>query len=185
MVGLITFIIIFISHLSLKGYITRINWDKLLDYQTGRKILSYEIINKVVVFLATTFIILGWPLAIFLKYSQIKKAKTFEIKRYYDKNNNIYKINKSDLIEELSITEIEVREFIFDPLNSVPAIPFGFLNNRWKDFISLLGNNDCIWSFRSELALQRGQRSIILGYVILNQDKLGRSFVTSITTQDK
>jgi hypothetical protein len=51
------------------------------------------------------------------------------------------------LLEVVDINTIPERHMVYDPLNRVPALPFGFLNAAWNDFVSKLRPDDEVHRF--------------------------------------
>lgn len=47
-----------------------------------------------------------------------------------------FAVTSQHLQEALSVVEIEARERVFDPLGTVPDLPFGHLNTAWQDFLA-------------------------------------------------
>lgn len=110
-----------------------------------------------------------WPILLYIKikgtYFAPQPAPTFAIV-------------SSDLIERFTIDAVERREMVFDPLNAVPDVPFGHLNQAWKDFIAKLGEGDQLWSFSSVWKLSFGGHELKNGYVIFTNNAIGRHFLT-------
>ena len=61
-----------------------------------------------------------------------------------------FSVKPHDLVEKLSVKQIEQKEVINDPLNSVPPLPFGHLNAEWTEFKSKCTPSAEIWSFKAE-----------------------------------
>lgn len=70
------------------------------------------------------------------------------------------KLTPEDLVEQLTVGEIEAREMITDPLGAVPAVPFGHLNCVWRKFLDGYTESDQLWSF----AKRRRSQTILTGY---------------------
>lgn len=51
------------------------------------------------------------------------------------------------LLEVVDINTIPKSHMIYDPLNRVPALPFGFLNTAWNDFFSKVRPDDEVHRF--------------------------------------
>lgn len=51
------------------------------------------------------------------------------------------------LIEVVDIHTIPNHHMIYDPMNRVPALPFGFLNTAWNDFVSKVRSDDEVHQF--------------------------------------
>ncbi len=80
----------------------------------------------------------------------------------------IFAIKQKDLVEAMSVTEVEEKEIVHDPLSAVFELPFGHLNSKWEEF---KGNYkpSTLWSFKSEYEDYSGI-SIKEGYVKLEED---------------
>jgi hypothetical protein len=90
------------------------------------------------------------------------------------------KLNKNHLEEKLSIDDIEAREFVYDPLNAVPHLPFGFHNSSWLKFkfkFKLI-EGDELWSFSAILNNEYGHPHKKRGYAILRGSKIQSCFYT-------
>ena len=99
------------------------------------KLLDKIIAPIIGVFLVVCF----WPVVIFF---QLKDLYLSHVN--YDLDDE-YKVRKSDLINHLSIDEIESRERVHDPLGAVPELPFGHLNQAWKTFREKGTEQDELW----------------------------------------
>jgi hypothetical protein len=87
---------------------------------------------------------------------------------------DIFAIKEQDLIEAMSILEVEEKEIIHDPLNAVLQVPFGHLNDKWEEFTA---NNtlSTLWSFKSEYKDYSGI-AIKEGYAKLEDDGSIKAF---------
>lgn len=92
----------------------------------------------------------------------------------------VFAVTREDLIAQVSRGEIEVKEVVTDPLNTVPPLPFGHLNPAWLHFLESVQPTDKLWSFQAEWtdALRTELRQ---GYVAVHEDGgIGPWFITSI-----
>jgi hypothetical protein len=103
-----------------------------------------RIAHKIIVpVLAGVAIICVWPVAIvFLVQSVIEHRRLAKLEE--DKK---FRIREQDLIEQLSIDEIEKRERVDDPLEGAPNEPFGHLWPVWQTFVNELSADASLWSF--------------------------------------
>lgn len=62
---------------------------------------------------------------------------------------DVFSMKKNDLIEVMSVLDIETKEIVFDPLNEVQQVPFGHLNNTWEEFKGSYSLST-LWSFKCE-----------------------------------
>jgi len=93
-----------------------------------------------------------------------------------------FKVQRERLIEPLTIEDIEYREIIHDPLNAVPAKPFGHFYPAWEKFRSQLGPVDQIWSFTAILGSYNRPRVVRSGYVTVVADVIGPFFISKLDT---
>jgi hypothetical protein len=89
-----------------------------------------------------------------------------------------FSVAHSGLVERLSISEIEQREMVTDPLGAVPDLPFGHLHPAWKKFVEGVKPSDAIWSFSMEWKYSWGAEELRAGYVIVRNDKIGAYILT-------
>jgi hypothetical protein len=82
-------------------------------------------------------------------------------------NPEVFAIKEKDLIEAMSVLEVEEKEIIHDPLNAVLPVPFGHLNSKWEDFKTNYSPSQ-LWSFKSEYKDYSGV-SIKEGYAKLEE----------------
>lgn len=85
-----------------------------------------------------------------------------------------FAIKEEDLIEAMSISEIEDKEVIDDPLNAVLKVPFGHLNNKWEEF-KVNNSPSTLWSLKSEYEDYSGV-AIKEGYAKLDNDGSIKTF---------
>lgn len=64
------------------------------------------------------------------------------------------------LQEEVSVDLVAENHLIHDPLNRVPAVPFGFLNGAWLEFISKIQPGDTVHRFE----IKEGEPCGLYGY---------------------
>lgn len=118
---------------------------ELLDaLNPERKRLSYRMLNNVVApVLASIAILFVWPAAIYLKGKAMLVAKPDSVPN----QEREFAVDRSHLMERLTVSQIEDREVVTDPLGAVPSLPFGHLNSVWKTFLQRYGTSDEVWSF--------------------------------------
>ncbi|MBA6390463.1 hypothetical protein H4J38_06660 [Colwellia sp. BRX10-3] len=97
--------------------------------------------------ISTGYLILGfivgsfiWP---FMAY--------FHVNSYLNPSfqPEVFSIKQKDLIEAMSVLDVEVKEIVYDPLNAVQQVPFGHLNSTWEEFKANYSPST-LWSFKSE-----------------------------------
>lgn len=79
-----------------------------------------------------------------------------------------FNIKQSDLIEVMSVVDVEKKEIVHDPLNAVQQVPFGHLNKTWEEFKTNYSPST-LWSFKSEFKDYSGV-VIKEGYAKLEED---------------
>ena len=89
-----------------------------------------------------------------------------------------FAVARSDLLERHSISEIEKREMVIDPLGAVPDLPFGHLHPAWRKFVATVGPTDAIWSFSAEWKPRWGPEELRAGYVIVRGNSIGAYILT-------
>lgn len=145
-------------------------WGEWRDWRTGagRADLSHAAAGAPrhrvpVEFLAPAIISLGvvlaWPLLVVLVVRSWL-APTVSVPA---KVEPTFAVAPGDLVEALTVQDIERRERVSDPLGAVPDLPFGHLNPAWRRFLDGLEPADRIWSFRTLWAPYRDP-AVHLGY---------------------
>lgn len=118
-----------------------------------------------------------WPVAM---YMIIQKSSVLDgIEELKPIEDAAFRIAMADLLEKMSVSQIESVEMIRDPLKGSPEVPFGHFNKSWVGFCGQLGPEDEIWSFKSEWADKRALCEIITGYVSVKNGKLKTYIITS------
>ena len=88
-----------------------------------------------------------------------------------------FAVQPSDLIECLSVNEIEHRERVDDPLQAVPNLPFGHLNDVWMQFLQKRQSGDSLWSFAAKWE-SWGSHEQLAGYVLVRDGQPGEHMLT-------
>jgi len=103
----------------------------------GLSVNKVSIGNFVLGLIVGSFI---WP---FMAYSHVNS--------YFNPSfqPEVFSIKKNDLIEAMSVLDVERKEIVYDPLNAVQQVPFGHLNNTWEEFKDSYSPS-ILWSFKSE-----------------------------------
>ena len=129
-----------------------------------RKKFSYRFVNHIVAPAVASFCLVAfWPFAVCLKIGDLlqNREKTDTVK------NHEFAVTRADLLEHLTIQQIEQREMVVDPLNAVPALPFGHLHGVWIQFLADHQGLGELWSFSAHRETSVGQPQIRKGYVIV------------------
>ncbi|MDV2856304.1 hypothetical protein [Oceanimonas sp. CAM02] len=96
-----------------------------------------------------------------------------------------FSVQAEDLQQQLTITEIEQRHYISDPLGAVPALPFGHLHSAWLAFMEKLQPDDEIWSFDAVWENSWQRKEHLAGYVIRRDGVISdECFYTTIRALD-
>lgn len=120
-----------------------------------------------------------WPLFfVALMFQSVHERFSFD--RHAD---HVFAVRTHHLGERLSIAEIESREMVFDPLNAVPPLPFGFLHAAWLAFATNVGPKAVIHAFRAQQP-SYGKTVLRAGYVIVTGKRRGAFFLTICKTMD-
>jgi hypothetical protein len=170
-VGIVVLAALFINHNIIRKYEPTSFHDILAATDPDRQKLSYKILNNVAVPLLGLCI---WPLAIYLiiqDYFQIPRNELRD-------DPQLFSVKPADLTERLTINEIERRETYLDPLLAVPALPFGHLNQRWKDFTSSHSADDELWAFTANWETDWGGKELRKGYVSVRSGVPGAHFLS-------
>jgi hypothetical protein len=149
--------------------------DALYELTRGKAGLWKRFTHEILVpALAGLLVICFWPIAIFWLVKQSIQQRREAIEEAERK----FRVTEEDLIEKLSIEEIERRERIDDPLGSVPDKPFGHLWPAWKSFADNLSPEDTIWSFAA--TDKSSYEPVRLGgYVAFDKSGAESRFITS------
>lgn len=91
----------------------------------------------------------------------------------------VFNITRDDLIQQMSVQEIEDQERIVDPLKAVPEVPFGHLNSAWLKFKENLEPDDLIFTFSADWSMWIYKKEKRGGYVILRGENIGPYLLTS------
>lgn len=93
-------------------------------------------------------------------------------------NGQPEKINNGHLEEKLSLDDIEAREYVYDPLNAVPHLPFGHNNSSWVKFKFNLDEGDELWSFLAVIKNRFDQDEKQKGYAVLRNSEIQSCYFT-------
>jgi hypothetical protein len=97
-----------------------------------RRELSYRILNNIVApVLAAILVVVVWPVALYMKVKEMIQKK----ESYVSPEEREFAAEREQLLERLTVQEIEMREVVTDPLKAAPDLPFGHLNAAWQEFL--------------------------------------------------
>ena len=174
--GAVVFVVVLGAHLLTKRKESDSLRDILDAMAPDREKLSYRILHKFVVpLLACLAVVVGWPVAIFMKVKDMLGMNSYSGASAGEHRE--FSVGRDDLQERLSVEEIEARERVIDPLGAVPALPFGHLNSAWKTFLEGMGPDGAVWSFSANWT-RWGHKELRGGYVIVRGDIIGAHFQT-------
>ena len=148
---------------------------RLVDelHNKNQNFLTRFLDQIIVPIIGVSLVVCFWPVALFLKLKDLYPGQVNG-----DLNDDEYKVRKSDLMNRLSIDEIENRERVHDPLGAVPELPFGHLNQAWMNFLEKAAEQDEFWSF-SGLHKTYWGKEMQSGYVRVTAGDPGDYFLTS------
>jgi hypothetical protein len=177
-IGVVTLAIVVAEHWLTKERASEWLQAFLLATQPERENLSYRILNRFVVpALAALAIVLAWPVALY------RMGKEFLANREapdLPEEKSEFKVEREHLQELLTISQIEAREAVEDPLGAVPKLPFGHLNAGWKRFIEGARADEELWSFTAHWKTAWGREWFRSGYVIVRDGAPTRHFLTAL-----
>ncbi len=177
-IGVVTLAIVVAEHWLTKERASEWLQAFLLATQPERENLSYRILNRFVVpALAALAIVLAWPVALY------RMGKEFLANREapdLPEEKSEFKVEREHLQELLTISQIEAREAVEDPLGAVPKLPFGHLNAGWKRFIEGARADEEVWSFTAHWTTAWGHEWFRGGYVIVRDGAPTRHFLTAL-----
>jgi hypothetical protein len=113
--------------------------------------------------------VLIWPFFVYLVSQNAPEYGSSEEQKFA--------VIHEDLLSEMSISEIEQQEKVFDPLGAVPDLPFGHLNAAWEKFLKQVQPTDRLWSFSTQWS-QWGSSELRQGYVVVRGEEIGPYFLT-------
>ncbi len=190
-IGVVVLAVIFISH-RMDMNEDAAAWHEMSDAANpDREKFWYRILSDIVVpVLAAASIVAVWPVAIFMKSKELLSQKSHALaesegealadlpSKVEIQTERGFAVEIGDLQEELSISEIEIRERVNDPLGAVSDLPFGHFHDAWGKFLKHLNLNDEVWSFSKEWRDDWGSKEIRAGYVIVRENGIGRHFLS-------
>lgn len=93
-----------------------------------------------------------------------------------------FEVQRTHLLDALRIEEIEAREMVHDSHDAVPHIPFGHLNDAWRQYVEKISDDGQSWSFQARLGKPRNTTSDYAGYAILRHDNIATFSIASRNT---
>ena len=133
-----------------------------------RKRLWYRIRAWVIApVLVVTSIVLAWPVVWWMKCTDLLHEHRATRKR----EDAVFKVKTPHLLERLTVEEIESREMVRDPLDAVPDLPFGHLNEVWAQLKAAKQTRDELWSFAATWPGDDDTPELRKGYVLWRRRK--------------
>jgi hypothetical protein len=147
------------------------------DLQTNPLNFDSLINNELMIaFLALMVAIVGWPW--FFYFAAKEKLKDRRQKQ--EEMKFTFSVLKQDLVEKLSISEIEYLEIVNDPLGAVPKVPFGHINIGWLTFKEKMSHSDEIWRYEKDFINRDDHTEKHEGYAIVKDNNIKEYFSTSV-----
>lgn len=133
-----------------------------------RKRLWYRIRAWVIApVLVVTSIVLLWPVVWWMKCTDLLHEHRAARKR----EDAVFKVKTLHLLVRLTVEEIESREMVRDPLDAVPDLPFGHLNEVWAQLKAAKQTRDELWSFAATWPGDDDTPELRKGYVLWRRRK--------------
>ena len=163
-------------------------YDTLLQERRARRSKTDRLIQDFLVpALMYPLCVLGWPLLLMYKFWTMYRLK-YPAKPPPEREKWIreiieekmrFQLQTNELVKRLSIEEIEATNFIEDPMEAVPRVPFGHLNFAWEAFKKKMLDTDELWSFRTKRLSDDPAVEAVIGYAIVREGVPVERFVTS------
>lgn len=180
-IGLLAFI-----GIGMEKYLSekRSKWNKISDVVRRANMTPVQrfLDRFVVPTLVVLLIIVAWPLAIILaiKFYRNDKAPVLDLDLSAPKE---FAVQREHLIEPLTLEDIEYREIVHDPLNAVPAEPFGHFYQAWERFREQIAPAEQLWSFKAISRRNEWNKEIQCGYTVVAGERIGPFFVGKIASK--
>ena len=175
-IGVVVCAVIVIAHHLTKEQEPQIETESLTGFWKNPEGWWSGFLESVVVpILATALAIVAWPLLIYWKL----KERFFPRKVATSSEEKSFSVERSDLLVQITIEEVERQEIVHDPLGAVPDLPFGHLNAAWRKFKDALLPGDEVWTFAADWTSEWGRREHREGYAIVRSGEPGPFFCTA------
>lgn len=148
---------------------------RLSNMTNKQKIIEKFILPAIVIML----LLFAWPVAIVLAILQRKKSET-EQDISMKREPEIFTVKREHLIEPLTLTDIEYREIIDDPMSGAPRKPFGHFNRQWEQFKTLIKPGHVLWSFKAKWGNHGRMAKLKEGYALLEDETIKSFFIKKI-----
>lgn len=176
-IGVAVLMVIFAAHLVSRKHESDFASDMKDALYPERKTRKDRLLSTFVLPLLTALLVLAvWPVAFYMKGRELWEKEDPPIS---DDEERKFAVTKGDLLEKLSIPEVEARERIVDPMGAVPDVPFGHLNAAWLKFKTAMEPRDSISGFSARWSSGCGPEEILSGYAIVRGDRIGTHFLAT------
>jgi hypothetical protein len=153
-----------------------------------RKTLRYRVLGNVVApALAALLVLAVWPVALVMVLKDRLTSRAASTSKQESVSaggrgdlfgrERVFEVTHGDLLERLTIADIERRERVIDPLSAVPDLPFGHLSAIWKSFVDDAPADSELWSFCAHWQGDWGVEQRIEGYVTVTDQHIGPHLV--------
>ena len=167
-VGLVTSVVMMVSnwHAFHRDPNSLLAMMEQMDPQTHTR--WYQFRARVLVPVLTAIAVAAfWPALPWMKFTSWCRECLKERQR----RARIFRVLKKHLVERLTIEQAEASEMVTDPLNAVPPLPFGHLNEAWRGLIEQKALDDELWSFAAAWKGEWAQREWREGYVLVRRGR--------------
>ena len=179
-VGIVVMLVVFISHRLTRNPEYDLKDDLMNALYPERKRFWYQLlVNRLVPLMAGMLMVVVWPVAIYIKAKDIFSNKTVKMPKI-DEEDKEFAVNRADLLQQMSINEINLLEKVYDPIGATPNVAFGHLNPSWVKFTSCLQSQDEIWTFSANWTSFWGGKDVRTGYAILRDGKVSDYFISNV-----
>lgn len=182
-VGVLVFVVVLGSHLiSSRNEVKSEMVSSIQDaLNPERKTLRYRFLVKVVVPILTSgAVIVGWPVAVWMKLMEMRQSKNVENFDPFAEPQE-FEVQIGDLKEKHDLEWIEAKERIIDPLGAVPTTPFGHLNPVWQEFLAKAPQGCEYWSFQTTWKTHWGAEETREGYASVKAGEVKAFIIAAIT----
>ena len=152
--------------------------DAMNAFDPRRNNFTYRVLVDFIIPTLVFFLIwLVWPFAIGLKLKETftKKPAIEEARKRPEIKE--FTLTNDELLREVSIEEVERTNFIQDPLEAVPNVPFGHCNARWVELRNSLLPNETLWEFETKRSELLGAE-LMWGYAVKVDERVDRFMTT-------
>lgn len=172
-IGVVVLVVVHALGLRKSAQEVRSFYEQLESVDPDRAKLSYRILRKVILpIVVSVLVIAGWPLAVCVSARNLLEDSSAMPPQPG------FAVQRSHLLERLTVQEIEGREHVEDPLGAVPQLPFGHLNAAWQRFLAGRTDDAELWSFSARWETTWGHKELRHGYALVRAGAPGAYFMT-------